>query len=29
MTISDGTLRSSQRAGRVVPFPEDRAKRGG
>jgi putative ABC transport system ATP-binding protein len=29
MTISDGTLRSSQRAGRVVPFPEDRAQRGG
>jgi len=29
MTISDGTLRSSHRAGRVVPFPEDRAKRGG
>jgi len=29
MTISDGMLRASQRAGRVVAFPEDRAKRGG
>jgi len=29
MTISDGRLRSSQRAGRVVPFPEGRAQRGG
>ncbi len=29
MTISDGTLRSSQRAGQVVPFPEDRARHGG
>ena len=29
MTISDGTLRFSQRAGLVVPFPEDRAQRGG
>jgi putative ABC transport system ATP-binding protein len=29
MTISDGTLRSSQRSGRVLPFPEDRAQRGG
>jgi putative ABC transport system ATP-binding protein len=29
LTISDGTLRSSQRPGRVVPFPEDRARRGG
>lgn len=29
MTISDGAVRSSQRAGRVVPFPEDRAARGG
>src|SRR6185312_6494637 len=26
MTISDGTLRASQRPGRVVAFPEDRAK---
>jgi putative ABC transport system ATP-binding protein len=29
MTISDGKLRSSHQTGRVVPFPEDRAKRGG
>lgn len=29
MTISDGTVRSSHRSGRVVPFPEDRVKRGG
>jgi len=29
MTISDGSVRTSQRAGRVVPFPEGRAQRGG
>jgi len=29
MTISDGALRSSQRPGRIVPFPEGRAVRGG
>lgn len=28
MTISDGKVRSSQRVGRVVPFPEGRAQRG-
>jgi ABC-type lipoprotein export system ATPase subunit len=28
MTISDGSLRSSQRPGQVVQFPEDRAKHG-
>lgn len=29
MTISDGAVRTSQRTGRVVPFPEGRAQRGG
>jgi putative ABC transport system ATP-binding protein len=29
MTISDGAVRTAQRAGRVVPFPEGRAQRGG
>lgn len=29
MTISDGSVRSSRRTGRVLPFPEDRVQRGG
>ncbi len=29
MTLSDGSIRSSHKPGQVVPFPEDRAQRGG
>jgi predicted ABC-type transport system involved in lysophospholipase L1 biosynthesis ATPase subunit len=29
MTLSDGSVRSSAKPGQVVPFPEDRAQRGG